>query len=305
MEISQSVSEIKELKTTKYEDISEAARDSSNGGKEKTARETTLQRTQRRRNRKKLVAADSRNQDIANVEQESTENLTEVVLTPALLAQTTVTFKELEVRPICEGKIYVQRDHNFIPVSQDVFFLSSTQNLLDQTNTVLYSAETIAVEYQKRFIPFASFCHGLLAGMAFWHMIMVDGENFHKSEVGINKERIFQITFYIFSTISTVSVLDWCIPNSALTLKDLQKHLANNPVSLFALFACIGAHLTWGLSAKLDDMTAFRLNNGTTLLQLSMENFNELQVDWNSLNLTRCILVIIGFFLTAISRLNK
>jgi len=101
------------------------------------------------------------------------QNTSDLILKPSsLLSPVTVTFKEAEIRPISEGKIFVQREHDFIPVSQDIFFLSSTQNLLE-SNPISSSPESVALEYQKRFVPFATFCHGLLAGMALWQSIMV------------------------------------------------------------------------------------------------------------------------------------
>jgi hypothetical protein len=100
----------------------------------------------------------------------------ELILKPpseeAAHVKSTVTFKELEIRPISEGKIFVQKDHSFVPVSQDIFFLSSTQNLLD-VNPVSSSPETVASDYQKRFVPIATICHGLLAGISLWQSIMV------------------------------------------------------------------------------------------------------------------------------------
>jgi Transmembrane protein 237 len=99
----------------------------------------------------------------------------ELILKPPSEAQvksTLVTFKELEIRPMSEGKIFVQKDHSFVPVSQDIFFLSSTQNLLE-VNPVSSSPESVASDYQKRFVPIATICHGLLAGISLWQSIMV------------------------------------------------------------------------------------------------------------------------------------
>lgn len=100
----------------------------------------------------------------------------ELILKPPSDAEThiksTVTFKEIEIRPISEGKIFVQKDHSFVPVSQDIFFLSSTQNLLE-INPVSSSPESVASDYQKRFVPIATICHGLLAGISLWQSIMV------------------------------------------------------------------------------------------------------------------------------------
>jgi Transmembrane protein 237 len=130
--------------------------------------------------RKKLVPSQERQKEEPFLNKEPKNGIgagSELILKPptddeAQHVKSTVTFKELEIRPISEGKIFVQKDHSFVPVSQDIFFLSSTQNLLD-VNPVSSSPETVASDYQKRFVPIATICHGLLAGISLWQSIMV------------------------------------------------------------------------------------------------------------------------------------
>lgn len=124
------------------------------------------------------MTSQERQNDEHFVDRESKNGISagsELILKPpseAAYVKSTVTFKELEIRPMSEGKIFVQKDHSFVPVSQDIFFLSSTQNLLE-VNPVSSSPETVASEYQKRFVPIATICHGLLAGISLWQSIMV------------------------------------------------------------------------------------------------------------------------------------
>ncbi|CAB3379187.1 Hypothetical predicted protein [Cloeon dipterum] len=273
--------------------IGETSSESSGLGQQPT-RESTLLRTQRRRNRKKLVATKQQAEEAVTGNCESKVQEQEET-------QPSVTFRELpEVRPICEGKIYVQREHSFVPVNQNSFFEKSASATLPN-EVAAFSPETVASELQRRCLPVATFCHGLLAGLALWHAITVDASPCDKSVSVVNIERTFQIIFYILSTVSAVSVLDWCVPSNVSSFRAFQRHLAENPASVFALAACIAAHLASDLSAKLDDQHAFKLSNSTSLIATN-ENFEEMHKQWQTLNLVRCVLAVLGFFLTAISR---
>jgi hypothetical protein len=112
-----------------------------------------------------------------------------------------------------------------------------------------------------------------------------DYKRFKNDEGYQTTARAFQVLFYVLATISTVAVLDWylflisfesnlrgasllicrCIPNSINSWKGFRKHLALQPLSLFALLLGFSSVLTWALTAQLDDTRAAQYLNGTSV----------------------------------------
>ncbi|KAF4522391.1 hypothetical protein B566_EDAN012974 [Ephemera danica] len=208
-----------------------------------------------------------------------------------------------EISLISDGRVFVQHGRSFTVTPRDKAFVR-TSSLRENSSSQQSSttALSMAIAYQKKFLPLSAMCHGLLAGIVIWQCITVFRQNGNDSTLSFVESyskvaRVFQAVFYILATISCVAVLDRCVPSS-FSWQGLWELLMLQPCCLFALLASCGALLTSGIAAKLDDRLALHSFNDTLWpdSEVSDHHLNE----WLTTNLVRCVLAVASYLIISL-----
>ena len=161
----------------------------------------------------------------------------------------------------------------------------------------------LGMQVQRAFRSLGIFCHGFLAGLAFWHLIMV--------YVLMESEEIIQFLalysplsqplhflFYLLTVICTISILDrydlatldWRQIQLLLTLRSGGLAIIVYAASLIITLATTG----------LDDKISLFAVNSTLFEAMDEEDLKAEMNSWRALNLCRAIGVILGWILVAI-----
>lgn len=83
--------------------------------------------------------------------------------------------KGSEISLISDGKVYVQHGRSFTATTREKAFVTrpTSRREISPLRPTSTTALSMAIGYQKMFLPLSITCHGLLAGIAVWQCITV------------------------------------------------------------------------------------------------------------------------------------
>ncbi|KAL4225694.1 hypothetical protein ACF0H5_016383 [Mactra antiquata] len=204
-------------------------------------------------------------------------------------------------------KFYIETDGGFKGENKNKFAKRQAEELKDKA-VVVEEPKNTTIEFAIRthavLRTFSLFCHGLLAGLALWHIvvsyILMDFGDYDFIEHYRELALPVQCVFYLLIALCTLSCLDrFDIAHSrrGFVLKALT--LQNGTVSVLIYFAALVVSLSNGAiedKINLYDIKPSLWNNTATAS-------DDLDL-WLNLNTTRNILSIIGWFVISLTPLT-
>jgi len=185
-------------------------------------------------------------------------------------------------------KIYLEKQGGFSSASKKkVSTISKTQvhpaNLLPSQTPL-----DLGIQTQRVFRSLAVFCHGFLAGLAFWQVITVyvlhdDDLSFISLYSPLSQP--LHLVFYLLTVICTVSVCDR-YDIAQFDLSQLQKLVTFQSGGLVILVYSCTLILTL-VTTRMDDKLSLHQHNATLFEDMEEEDLAWQIQTWKILNLTR------------------
>ncbi|KAI4462541.1 transmembrane protein [Holotrichia oblita] len=197
-------------------------------------------------------------------------------------AEDFIKHEKIRKSPRKSDKLYVQKKNKFEVTNRPTLMRSSTIDPDAFKRNAERPLQT-AMHIQKYWIPFTTFCHGLLGGLAFAHSTYLHCNRNTKDVQYIihyaNYSDIYTCIFYALCVICLISVFDrYDIASiKSIDLQELVKHRKGCAV-IFLYVATMIVHL---VTAKVDDKMSLVLYNNIT--QLDMTDFEV--SEWYNLSL--------------------
>ncbi|XP_052801430.1 transmembrane protein 237-like [Mya arenaria] len=208
-------------------------------------------------------------------------------------------------------KFYIETDGGFKGENKNRFAKRQLEEAKEKAivheepkNTTMEFALTT----QKVIRTFSLFCHGLLAGLSVWHIVMayvlldfpLQDFILHYGKLALPVQCIFFILLLI-CTVSALDRFDVANPRGGFVLKALT--LQNGTVSVVFYFAALLVSLS---NAALEDKIHLydqQLRNLTVNEELLTLGDDEVQL-WRNLNTSRNVLSVIGWFVISLTPLT-
>lgn len=204
------------------------------------------------------------------------------------------------------GKVFLEKDGGFRSTTQRKLTPKLPGNqiqpdLLKPSRTPL----DLSMDSQRIFRSIGIFCHGFLAGLAFWQMMMV----FILSEGSVVDLRTFielysplsqplHLIFYFLTVICTISILDR-YDIAKFEWRQLQKLLTFKSGG-FAIVVYAFSLIITLVTTRMDDKLSLYHHNSTIFSEIDDKDLEVEMTSWKALNLCRSIAVILGWFIVSL-----
>jgi len=203
-------------------------------------------------------------------------------------------------------KVFLEKDSGFRSTSQRKLATNLTGNQIQNpdlqkpTKTPL----DVSLESQRVFRSIGIFCHGFLAGLAFWQLIMV----FILSEGSVDLRSFIELysplsqplhlVFYFLTVICTISILDR-YDIAKFEWRQLQKLLTFKSGGFAILIYSFTLIITL-VTTKMDDKLSLYQHNSTLFNNMDDADLQHEMTTWKILNLCRSIAVIFGWMIVSL-----
>jgi len=206
------------------------------------------------------------------------------------------------------GKVFLEKDSGFRTTTQRKLTSKLPGNQIQPdvqkpTKTPL----DLSLDCQRIFRSVGIFCHGFLAGLAFWQLIMV----FILTEEMIDLKEFIKLyspmsqplymIFYFLTVICTISIMDR-YDIAKFEWRQLQKLLTFKSGGLAIVIYAFSLIITL-ITTRMDDYLSLYEHNAT-LFNFEDEKFlQDLEhemTSWKALNLCRSIAVILGWLVVSL-----
>ncbi|XP_022913502.2 transmembrane protein 237 [Onthophagus taurus] len=207
-----------------------------------------------------------------------------------------IRHEKVRKSPRKSDKMYIQKKNRFEPANKTSLLRPNIEQN-DSNQRHEDRPIEIAQNIQKRWMPFTTFCHGLLGGLAFAHFAYIhSNRNSNDSKYIIhysNYSDIYTCTFYLLCTICLISVFDrYDIANiSKVNFKELIKHRKSCAVVILYVTTML-VHL---FAAKVDDKMSLIKYANITELNMTPGEISE----WYNLSLGRAIFAFISWIVVS------
>ncbi|XP_017779934.1 PREDICTED: uncharacterized protein LOC108565150 [Nicrophorus vespilloides] len=200
--------------------------------------------------------------------------------------------------PKKSDKLYVQKKNKF-ELSREAELMEN--HPIRQQNIAKSSVHPLqtAIEAQKIWRKLTTFCHGLLGGLGFAHLIYISTNRFSTDPETLKNyasySETYVVLFYILCILCLLSVFDkYDIANLG---KDNIKDMIKNKKSCIVIFLYMATLITHLVAAPKDDKIAMVAEDFAYALNITHE---DLQI-WNSLSFSRAFLAFASWFFVSLT----